>query len=475
MRKRLIYIHFILVCLFVSVSQLSYAQKRKPIVSNLPSTENKEIEVEMQRLLVDGMKAYFIEDYRKAIDLFKKLDPNISESSNTAFFMIAKCYSAIDSSMQAASFFEKSIQNNPENQYSYIELAKQYEKLGNLSGAQNALEKLISFSPQNAVYLEKLIELTYNQGKWERALSFVESLEKSEGRSEELTEKKQRILIQMNKVEEVIKEKEVSISSNSINEDFELKKIKILMEQKKWPEVEKLITGLLQKKPLSADYLAQLAISKYRQGLFEDCVQICNRSLANKEVFLEPFTDILIEILEDKQISVENADLLLNTIINRSNDELNFSTLTLFVKLNRFVQRWEETKKWALKLIQVDENAFDGWDNLVEANHRLKQVDEQIKNAENATTLFPSQSLFWLRLAQGYASKEDWKDAIEAAEVALEIPSNQTKNQVDALLLLGDCFIKANQKDKAIQVWKKGLSLEFEKVQFLNRINQYQN
>lgn len=475
MRSQLLRTLWLLAIVSVCSFQTSFAQKRKQVVSDVSSTENKEADVEAQRLLIDGMKAYFIEDYKKAIELFKKIEPSLIQSSSTSLFMIAKCYSAMDSSKQAVLFFEQSIENNPENQYGYRELAKEYEKLGNLSGAQSMLEKVLSFSPQNVESLEKLIELTSNQGKWEMALVFVESLERSGGISEELAKKKQRILLQMNKVEEVLKGNDMSSGTEKPNEDFELKKVQVFMEQKKWTEVEKILVGLLQKKPFNADYLAQLATSKYRQGLKEECLQICIRSIANEEVRLEPFVTILHQVLDEKQVSMDNAHLLLNSINNRAKDELNLSGISVLVKLNRFVQRWQETEKWSSKLIQLDETSFDGWDNLIEANYQLKQIDELIKNAENATSLFPSQSLFWLRLAQGFVVKEDWQNAIEAAEIAVDIPSSQTKNQAESALLLGDCLVKLNQKEKAIRVWKNALSLEFEKEKFLNRIDQHQN
>ena len=474
MRNQFLLTYWVALCLFVGLSQLALAQKRKQAVPESTSIENSEVEVETQRMLIDGMKAYFVEDYKAAIRLFKKIEPAVAQSSS-ASYMLAKCYTALDSTNQAIYYYEKTIKNNPENQYGYMDLAKEYEKQGKLSDAESMFEKLLTFSPLNPTYLEKLIELTSNQGKWDLALSYLESLEKSEGKSESLSLKKQKVLLKMNKVEEAMKEADISTSTSSNTSSIEVKKVELLFEQKKWGEADKLLISLLQKYPLNSEYLALSATLKYKMGLVKEAIQICVQSIANEKIDLEPFGGLLRELLQEQKISIGDVNVILDATKNRTINVSNADIQSLLVRLNRFASKWEETEKWASKLVKQDEVSFEGWEYLLEANYQLKHFDELIKNAEEATSLFPSQPITWLRLAQGFALNGQWQNAIEPAQMVLDIPSIQMSNQATATLLLGDCYINLNQKEKAIRVWKEGLSLEFDKEKFISRISQYQN
>ena len=473
MRKRFICLQGVFFCFFLlGFEQTAFAQKRKQM-EIIPN--QKETDVDNQRVFLDAMKAYFVEDYKAAITLFEKMDSSLATSSSVPF-MMAKCYAALDNNQKAIYYFEQTTRKNPENTYAYMELANAYEKQSNLMDAQKTLEKLRALSPQNPIYLERLVTVATRQGKWENALTFLELLEKNAGLTEEFLLKKQQILLQLNKVEEVFKESDTQNVATPTTIFAEVKKIQLLFEQKKWIEAEKVLTNLLTKNPKTSEYLGLLATAQFKQNKWQESIEVCVNSLANENIDYVPFEGILLDLIKENKMTTASTQLLFESLKKRvtSNQEPS-SFSKLLATLADFLENWEETEKWAKVCVEADENSFEIWEYLLTANLRLNHADELIKNAEEATSLFPSQPLFWLRLAEGFSLKEDWKKVQESAEMALDIPSNQVKVQAKAALLLGDSFLQLNQKSKALATWKDALSFGIDTDLLQSRIEKNKN
>ena len=66
MRNQLLFIASCVFLVSMGLMPTAFGQKRKQTTSEPPLVQSQEVELEMQRKLIDGMKAYFIEDYKTA-------------------------------------------------------------------------------------------------------------------------------------------------------------------------------------------------------------------------------------------------------------------------------------------------------------------------------------------------------------------------------------------------------------------------
>jgi tetratricopeptide (TPR) repeat protein len=168
---------------------------------------------------------------------------------------------------------------------------------------------------------------------------------------------------------------------------------------------------------------------------------------------------------------------------------------------------YHEANNWYLKCIDISENDPAAYDKLIHLHRNNNNYDEAIlwqhKMIKNASSHVPNEDFLYFRLGTLYREKGDDVHAIDTFRHVTERQPNSTAafDQLISLLTsreehpeaiewlhrklsinkhpfwdycrLGDCYLFINCKDKALEYYKKALSIDSKDVPGLKRLAKW--
>ncbi len=439
-------------------------KKNKPV--------DKKTRLEAEFYFTEGEKFFILEDYAKALVLFRKSaesDPN----NATAHFKMAQVYRIMGDQVNALSEISEAIEINPQNKYFHALQAEIYTDINEYDRAAAVYEHMINNMERTDEYLFELAAIYLYQQKYDKAIETYDRIEKSYGISEEICTQRQMIYLQQNQLDKAIAEGEKLIDNFPENDQFAVRQVELLLNNGMEEKAEIRIAELIEEFPQSARLRLILSDMQRKSG----DVELAEESL--REAFMNPQMDIDTKVqqlaeyrtllsedeLRDRALPL--ADIL--TEVHPS------SALAFAVKGDLYQALGErvESRNAYLKSLEFDQSNLSVWQNVLQMLLESNKIDSVLLLSDEALEIFPNQGMIYYFNGTANLQKQNYDEAIYALEQGKRLSSSNLGLVSVFNSMLGDAYNGAGNYEKSDRSYEAALDFDPDNLLVLNNYSYF--
>ncbi|MBT28211.1 MAG: hypothetical protein CMO01_01025 [Thalassobius sp.] len=421
-------------------------------------------------LFSEGMKHFILEDYKKALILFEESD-RLKENNPTTLYKIADTNFKLESYEEALKFAKKAVELDPKNQYFYVLISEIHRQNKDYEALAATLEKLTDVSPSEENYYNLASAYLYIPD-YDKAIAAYNKSEDKFGVSELIIRQKQRVFLKLGKTDEALTEGEKLVEAYPGESRFITSQAQLLLANNKIDEASVLLEQVVETHPEDEEAKLMLARVYKVQGKDEVADKMIEETFSSNLVDVDQKIEILRMYQQEavKNNSTERIkDLAAILVETHPNSAV---AKNLYGDFLLFEQNKEEARKIFLEALEIDGDAFDTWQKVLNIDWELQDYEAVIGHAEDAQEFFPNQPRLYFFSGLGYVMKKDYEMAREMLESGKMFANNpQLVAQFDAQL--GDVYHYLEEYDKSDEYYEKALDYDAENIQVLNNYAYY--
>jgi tetratricopeptide (TPR) repeat protein len=466
--------------LAILLSQNTFCQKKKKGTDDSPRGIRLR---EAEFYFTEGEKFFILEDYAKAL-LYYQRALEINPESGTLHYKIAEVLSRSNKQedlLRASSSIENALKYDKTNKYFYILAATIYNSMAKFDKAAEAYETMIEKVKGTEEYLYEVAAVYQYANRSEEAIKAYNRAENVFGLNEVSSVQKIKLYLEGGKTKEALAEGEKLIKAFPDEERFIMAFTEVLTQKGMRDQAIGYLEKFINANPDAGNVKMLLA------GFYRD---------TNQEQKARP---LLRNIFEDNTVDFSSKLIVLgayNTELNQ-NKSKNFSdpdkenfALELFEKLKTgnpenpnvhiiggdlylSLGKNREAEKEYAQAVASENVTFEVWQNLLYLEVQLEQWDNAIQHAEEALEIFPNQSM--IHYFNGFAQlrKRHYPEAIASFEQAKKLSTNNAAFVGDLNSLLGDAYNATKEYAKSDKAYDEALSFNENNDAVLNNYSYY--
>jgi tetratricopeptide (TPR) repeat protein len=298
-----------------------------------------------------------------------------------------------------------------------------------------------------------------------KAIKVLDEMEKKKGVSEEITIKKQTVYEALGDNKKAALELKKLADKYPYNIDYQHIAAEYYNKLGDKVTAQEFYKRILKIDPNdSKAQLATSAQSKPASGSGGDVAYL--NSL--KDLFKKPdikiddkiktFLPYVNKIAEgkDKALAASGLELAQIIEVTHPNDAKSYSLLGDMLYHNgKSAEALEKYKK----CLQINKAIYSVWEQMMYVQDELGLYEDMLKTSEQATDLFPNQSVAFYFNGVANEKKGKLSDAISSLEQAILMSSKKPQIKLDALIELGVTHSKSKSYDKADKAFEDALKL----------------
>ena len=428
--------------------------------------------VQAEYYFTEAEKYFILEDYPKALVLFQKAS-ELSPNNAAINFKMAEVLARGGEYEQALYYANVAIDNSPQNKYYYLLAAEIYGKQANFEEAARVYERMIASIPNTDQYLFDLAAYYAFQEKYPEALEIYERIETKFGMLDEIIFEKQKVYLKTNQLDKAIAEGKRLIDAYPKEPRYLLKQAEILLSNEKRKEAVVYLEKAIQLDESSAK--AQLTLAKIYRELGE--TEKSNQALVN--AFSKPELDLnaklqmlagLIANLPDKKIEGLCKELAQN--IEDAHPE-NANAKAIHGDLYYAISDREKAREKYLATLNIDENIFQVWQNIMSIEMDLNNMDQVIEYSDRAMVLFPNQTAVYYYGGTANLIQKDFDKAIKILEQGRRIAGSNQELASVFNSQLGDAYNGVKEYRKSEEAYQSALDYNPDNYYVLNNYSYF--
>ena len=433
---------------------------------------DKKTRLEAEFYFTEGEKFFILEDYAKALVLFRKSaesDPN----NATAHFKMAQVYRIMGDQVSALSEISEAISINPDNKYFHGLQAEIYTDINEYDRAAGVYEHMINNMEGTEEYLFELAAIYLYQQKYNKAIDTYDRIEQSYGISEEICTQRQMIYLQQNQLDKAIAEGERLIDYFPENDQFAVRQVELLLNNGMDEEASTRIAELIEQFPQSARLRLILSDMQRKSG----DVELAEESL--REAFMNPQMDIdtkVQQLAEYRTLLSEeelrDRALPLAEVLTEVHPN---SALAYAVKgdLYQALGEREESRDAYLKSLEFDQSNLSVWQNVLQMLLESNKIDSVLLLSDEALEIFPNQGMIYYFNGTANLQKENYDEAIYALEQGKRLSSSNLGLVSVFNSMLGNAYNGAGNHEKSDRSYEAALDFDPDNLLVLNNYSYF--
>jgi tetratricopeptide (TPR) repeat protein len=438
-------------------------------VSNQGSTNRySEQEIQLQDKFMAAVTQQQIGKMEGAAKLYQEVLEKNPKCDGCAF-QLARIYSVTGNKIQAVEFAKKAAIMDVNNKWYKMMLAQTYEKIGKDKEASEIYKALAEASPfggdyNEEVYFQWVITLV-RMGEPMKAIKVLDEMEKKKGVSEEITIKKQTVYEALGDNKKAALELKKLADKYPYNIDYQHIAAEYYNKLGDKNTSQEFYKRILKIDP--NDSKAQLATSAQNKPANSGGGDVAYLN-SLKDLFKKPdikiddkiktFLPYVNKIAEgkDKALAASGLELAQIIEISHPNDAKSYSLVGDMLYHNgKSAEALEKYKK----CLQINKAIYSVWEQTMYVQDELGLYEDMLKTSEQATDLFPNQSVAFYFNGVANERKGKLSDAISALEQSILMSSKKPQIKLDALIELGVTHSKSKSYDKADKAFEDALKL----------------
>jgi pentatricopeptide repeat protein len=438
-------------------------------VSNQGSTNRyTEEEIQQQDKFLAAMTQQQIGKMEGAAKLYQEVLEKNPKCDGCAF-QLARIYTITGNKAQAVEFAKKAAILDANNKWYKMMLAQSYEKIGKDKDAADIYKALAEASPFGGDYNEEVyfqwVYTLVRMGEPTKAIKVLDEMEKKKGVSEEITIKKQTVYEALGDNKKAAAELKKLADKYPYNIDYQHIAAEYYNKLGDKNTAQEFYKRILKNDP--NDSKAQLATSVQNKPASSGGGDIAYLN-SLKDLFKKPdikiddkiktFLPYVNKIAEGKDKALAALGLELSQIIETAhpNDAKSYSLVGDMLYHNgKSAEALEKYKK----CLQINKAIYSVWEQTMYVQDELGLYEDMLKTSEQATDLFPNQSVAFFFNGVANEKKGKLSDAISSLEQAILMSSKKPQIKLDALIELGVTHSKSKSYDKADKAFDDALKL----------------
>lgn len=416
---------------------------------------------------IEAEKYFILEDYAKAYVLFQKAAEYDPENA-AAHFKLAGILIQSGELEKALVYAQHALQLDPDNKFYYLINAEIYTKQSNFKEAAEVYKAMLSRIEHTELYLYDLAALYLYQKDLRSALTVYDEAESQFGLSPEIVFQKQKIYLKLNELDKAIEEGEKLIAAYPGVTDYVLQLVEVLVSNNRLSQAEEHLNKLLEENP--SDAHARLMMAEvYRQNNNEE---EANKNLllafSSPDIDLGPKLQMMSGYISQLSSDKEKAFAIELTegIINAHPDDADAYTIAgdLYYSLDEK----QKSIDYYLQSLGLDQDNFGVWQNVLDLELRLNQLDSVVMHAEQALELYPNQAALYYFSGTANLINKNYKSAAEALEQGKKIASGNNQLLVIFNGQLGDAYNNLKQYERSDAAYEAALKIDPQNSHVLN-------
>ncbi len=412
------------------------------------------------------------ERYPEAAELFTHV-LQVDPLNDASLFELGKIKRLLKDETTARGLFEKATSLQPDNQYYWMALAESYEKINDIPKLENVFDELVRLDPNNPQYLFDKANTLYTEKKYDQALEVYKQLEQIIGLSDGLIINRQKIYLKQGKVNEAAGELEEMIKATPDQMKYYLLLAELYNSNNLNDKAQSVL--LRAEKINPNNELVHLALA----DIYSDKKDYKTSYDQLKKAFALPDGDIdqKLHILSGylpkfpdpnaKASALELSHILTTTY---PNDARAYAAYGDMLQQNEYYKEAQPAYK---KSIALNNQAYGVWEQLVRIELSNNQIDDAVKDGQEALSIFPNQA--WMNYLVGVALAQK-KEYNKALDYINNVPSLETQDNgllSQSYSVAGDCYHSMKDYKKSDEAYTKSIEYNPDNAYTLNNFAYY--
>jgi tetratricopeptide (TPR) repeat protein len=473
MKKRLMILLFLLpagIKLVSAQSKNKNGDNKIVVVASKPMTYTDSGTV--KQLFFSALRERTVESYTLAAELFSRI-LQIDPANDAAMFELGKIRRIQKDDAAARDLFEKAVTVDRNNKYYWLSLAESYEKANDLPKLQNVFNELIRIEPDNPEYLfDKANALTIDK-RYDEALTIYKKVEQQMGLSDEIIAAKQKIFLKQGKINDAAAELEEMIKANP-------GKVRYYIELSQVYNAngfsDKALAVLAKASAAGMDngiiHLALADVYKDKKD-FASSFDELKLAFALPDVSVEQKINIILGYLPKfPEPNAKASALELSRIMSVAHPD-NSKAFAVYGDMLSQNEKYKEAKVAYKKSLQLDNQIYAAWEQLVRIELGDNALDDAVKDGEEALSIFPNQA--WMNYLVGVAwlQKKNYNKALSYVNNVPSLASENKELLSQAFSAMGDCYHAMKDNKLSDEAYDKSIEANPENVYTLNNFAYY--
>lgn len=426
----------------------------------------------VKQLFFSALREKTIESYTLAAELFNRV-LQIDPANDASMFELAKIKKIQNNQAGARELLEKAVTVNRDNKYYWIALAENYEKTNDLVKLENVFNELTRLDPDNPEYLFDKANAYFIEKRYDEALAIYDRLEQRLGLNDDIIADRQKIYLKQGKIDKAAAELEEMINANP----QQLRYYLLLSEIYNSNGLNDRALKVLEKaeKVNSGNGMIHLALAdvyKDKKELSKSFDQL-KLAFTMPDLSIEQELNIIMSYLPKfpdaaaKASALELSRILTVTYPNNSKSYAVYGDMLLQQ------ENYKEAKVAYKRSLQLDDQVYVAWEQLVRIELSENSLDEAIKDGETALSIFPNQA--WMNYLVGVAWLQK-RNYTKALSYVSNVPSLETQDKTmlsQAYSAIGDCYHSMKEIKKSDEAYDKSIAYNPDNIYTLNNFAYY--
>jgi tetratricopeptide (TPR) repeat protein len=404
--------------------------------------------LDLSTILIEATRYRILGDASSAITLYSKiieLDP----LHDAALFELAKLKLVTGETDKAAELMKLAIKKEPQNIWYALGYATALSQSGKYNEAAVEYKAIRLKNPDNYNLYGYEAQCYENINNFQKAIDVYNELEKMVGINEESGIRKYLIYMNWGKSDKAMAEVQKLATTFPENSEYSLAMAEYYMRAGKMGLAYQSINAVLLSDPNSVGARSYLADYHHFSGNDEQAKQEISTLIANPNVSVDDKIGVLMNIYKSGSIYGDTlaAYPMLDTltIIHPSDAKV----WAMYADFLNYEDRIEEAiEKWK-QALALDSSHFTIWEVVLGAMDQMQQTDTLLLYSKRTVELFPEQALGWMYYGTSLAATEQYAEAIDPLETALDlkIANKQARNKT--FFALAEAYSKTKQFDQS--------------------------
>ncbi|MFB9842206.1 tetratricopeptide repeat protein [Mucilaginibacter ginsenosidivorans] len=472
MKKLRIIFSILLMLPFVVLAQKDSTNKANRVVMVVGKPLTPGDSVMVKQLFFSALRDKTIENTTLAAEMFNQV-LQVDPANDAAMYELASLKKDQNDYESAQDLLEKAVTVKPENEWYWVALADCYEKNNDATKLENVFNELLKINPDKPDYYFDQANVYYIEKKYDQALAVYEKLEKMIGPSDEIIAKKENIYLKQGKVDKAAADIQGLIDANPSEIRYYLLLGEIYNSNGFQDKALKVLKDAEQADPGSGR--VHLALADIYRDKKDNEASYNQLMLAFKLPDLEIEQEVKIVLgyvpkFPDPNAKASALELSRLLTVAHPDDARSYALYGDMLIQN---EKYPEAKTNYKKSLALNDQVYEVQEQLVRLDLGSNQLDEAIKDGENALSLFPNQA--WLNYLVGvaYEQKKDFKKALSYVKNATSLESQDNDLLAQSYSVLGDCYHSMGDEQKSDDSYNKALSYNPDNAYTLNNYAYY--
>lgn len=424
-------------------------------------------------LFFAAQRSKMLGDYRTAITQYADY-LRLNKNNATVNYELARLFIEVQNAGNALIFARRAVALDPENHWFQVTLADAYAVNEKFDSAAFVFEGLTNKYPDNEDYLYNKGVLLAKANKAASALAAFNQLESKVGIVEELIYQKQKLLLKMSMVDEAAAEIKKLINQEPQEIRYYYLLAEIYDANDRIVDAADVYRTILTKDPNNPRALIALASYAKKNNDINTYWANLTKAFANpgysideKVAYVYPY----LQMMNTDTTKLEEGLHLTSLIIKAHPKDAKAYALRgdMFSQAD-MLDSAEASYKKALSL---DDTRFSVWYQLMWIYSRKEDPTALLTLSNNVTTKFPKEFMGYYFKGVASFLLQQYSNAINSLNAALEIGNGEKKFLGDIYSLLGDSYHATGQHRQSDSSYEKALVLRPKDALIMNNYSYY--